>query len=865
MESKQLSANDIIAQLRLENKKLKLINQSLIERVEAGSSMSAAPYAAFEHSAVLAEQVRDRTEALSITMAELKVSNRALKEANQEAALAHQRLIDAIESISDAFVLFDKDRKVILYNSHFSEYWLDVGVNITKGISIHDIRRLTREKGLVTEVYSEESGTAKILHLNNDRWVQISERKTGDDGLVVLYTDITDLKASEAVQREKALAQKSNLLQSTVDNLSQGVSLVNADGLLEIWNNRFLELTNLDTMQVISSPDFESLMEQSEVVFLTPQHTLDDNASPLLELEQRLHDGRVIEIKSHPMHSGGYVNTYTDITEHYRYAENLRESERWIRLITDHVPALIAYLGADMCYRFTNQVYDDFYGWPRGSLIGENISRAHGETSFFKLLPYVERALRGESVNFEIEEQNASGENRHMLKSYVPNLDIDGKAVGFFVLIRDITERKRTSEALQQAYLNLEQRVRDRTSELTDLNQKLRLEINERKGMESRLIEAKQEAEQANLSKTKFLAAVSHDLLQPLNAARLFTSALLEHKIPEHIFSLIKSISNSLEDVESLLGTLVDISKLDAGVIKADIASFRLRELLDNLAIEYKQIAEAENVGFHYQSSELIVSSDATLLARILRNLLTNAVRYTPTGGKVLLGCRRKENSVIIQVYDTGCGVPEDKLDEIFLEFKRLTPNHNRQDKGLGLGLAIVDKISRILSHPIHVRSQFGKGSVFSVQVPLGELAPLSLLPDDHGQGIDAYLSGAKIWVVDNDPAICKGMRVLLEGWGCSVLTATSLNNLQEQVSIGSSSVDLLIADYHLDDDVIGTEVVEAILARRNTVIPVLMITANYSNELKLKMREVGYSLINKPIKPLKLKTTLSHLLKGRV
>lgn len=864
MDPTLLETNEIIAQLRLENEKLRRINQALIERVEAGSSMSAAPYAAFEHSAVLAEQVRDRTEALSVAMAELKVSNRALKEANQEAATAHQRLIDAIESISDAFVLFDKDRKIILYNSRFSEYWLDVGVNITKGISIHDIRRLTREKGLVTEVYSEESGTAKILRLNNNRWVQISERKTGDNGLVVLYTDITDLKASEAVQREKALAQKSDLLQSTVDNLSQGVSLVNSDGQLEIWNRRFLELTSLNSNQVISSPDFESLMEQSEVVFLTPEHTLDHDESPLLELEQRLLDGRVIEIKSHPMQSGGYVNTYTDITEHYRYAENLRESERWIRLITDHVPALIAYLGEDMRYRFTNQVYDDFYGWPRGSLIGENISRAHGEASFFKLLPYVERALQGESVNFEIEEQNAAGENRYMLKSYVPNLDLDGKAVGFFVLIRDITDRKRTSEALQQAYLNLEQRVRDRTSELTGLNQKLRSEINERKAIETRLIEAKQEAEQANLSKTKFLAAVSHDLLQPLNAARLFTGALLEHKIPEHIFSLIRSISNSLEDVESLLGTLVDISKLDAGVIKADFASFRLRELLDNLAVEYKQIAEADNLSFNYQSSGLIVKSDATLLARILRNLLTNAVRYTPAGGRILLGCRRKESTVIIQVYDTGCGVPADKLDEIFLEFKRLTPNQNRQDKGLGLGLAIVDKISRILLHPIHVRSEYEKGSVFSVEVPLGELAPHSLLPIDQGQGIDRYLTGAKIWMVDNDPAICEGMRVLLEGWGCSVLTATGLSNLQEQVSINSLDVDLLIVDYHLDNDVIGTDVVEEILARRTNVLPVLMITANYSNELKLQMREAGYSLINKPVKPLKLKTTLSHLLKGR-
>lgn len=852
-----------IAQLEQENQKLKRINQALIERVEAGSSMSAAPYAAFEHSAALAEQVRDRTEALSIALSELKRSNQALKQANQEAATAHQRLIDAIESISDAFVLFDQDRRILLFNSRFSEYWEQTGVQIGRGTSISDLRRLTREKGLILEEYCDEGSVATIFRLSNGRWVQVSERLTGDGGLVILYTDITELKASEAVRREKALEQKSKLLQRTVDNLSQGVALVNHEGRLEVWNQRFLELTSLSPLDLTSSSQFSDLMQLSEVVLLTPQSE-QDNAEPLLELEQRLKDGRVLEIKTHPMPSGGFVNTYTDITEHYRYAENLRESERWIRLITDHVPALIAYLGSDMCYRFTNQVYDDFYGWPRGSLLGESIGRAHGEASFTKLLPYVERALTGESVTFEIEEQNAAGEDRHMLKSYVPNLDATGVAVGFFVLIRDITDRKRTSEALKQAYQNLELRVRERTSELTELNQQLRLEINERKTIEARLREAKQEAEQANLSKTKFLAAVSHDLLQPLNAARLFTGALLDQKVPERIFSLINSVSHSLEDVESLLGTLVDISKLDAGVIKPDISSFRLSDLLDNLASEYRHVAAAEGIEFRYVGSQSVVASDATLLARILRNLLTNAMRYTEPGGRVLLGCRRIGGHVFLQVHDTGRGIPSDKLLEIFEEFKRVDANKNRQDKGLGLGLAIVDKISRMLAHPVSVISREGIGSVFSVQLPLGELVPHSLIPVCEREGYDQHLLGAQIWMIDNDAAICNAMSVLLEGWGCELLTAQSLDELNEKVSVGSDPVDLLIADYHLDNGVVGTDVVAEILGRRREVPPVLMITANYTNELKQQIRESGYLLMNKPVKPMKLKATLTHLLRTR-
>lgn len=847
--------------LEAENLKLKRINAALIERVETGSSVSAAPYAAFEHSAALAEQVRERTEALSLTMAELKRSNQALKAANTEAATAHQRLIDAIESISDAFVLFDSERRILLFNNKFRDFWQGTGVQIERGVTIADLRRLAEMHGIIAREHLTDAPEEPIYQLADGRWVQVSERATGEGGLVVLYTDITDLKASEAARREQALEQKSRLLQSTVDNLSQGVALVNAEGRLEVWNHRFLSLTSLPDIDASHSHDFAQLMAKTEVELIKP-----NLQGPIMpEREQRLADGRVLEIKTHPMPSGGFVNTYTDITEHHRYAENLRESESWIRLITDHVPALISYLGADMCYRFTNQVYDDFYGWPRGSLLGESILRAHGEASFRRLQPYVTRALAGESVTFEVEEQNAAGENRYMLKSYVPNLDAQGKAVGFFVLIRDITERKRTSEALQQAYQNLEQRVRERTSELTELNQQLRQEISERKAVETRLLDAKQEAEQANLSKTKFLAAVSHDLLQPLNAARLFTGALLDQSMPERIAHLVGAVSNSLEDVENLLGTLVDISKLDAGVIKPDPAPFRLSDLLENLAIEYRQIASSEELDFSFVGCQAVVLSDITLLARILRNFLTNAIRYTPRGGRILLGCRRRHGQIEIQVCDTGRGIPSDKLTEIFLEFRRIHPPGAAQDKGLGLGLAIVDKISRMLSHPIKVASEEGRGSIFSVTLPLGELPPQSLLPPLATSDYDARLQGAQIWMIDNDPAICAGMATLLQGWGCQVVTALGLEHLSEQINIGSGALDLLIADYHLDNDVIGTDVVEEILQRRSDRPPVLMITANYSNELKQSIRESGYLLMNKPVKPGKLKATLTHLLKPSI
>ncbi|WP_411567445.1 PAS domain-containing hybrid sensor histidine kinase/response regulator [Pseudomonas veronii] len=541
-------------------------------------------------------------------------------------------------------------------------------------------------------------------------------------------------------------------------------------------------------------------------------------------------------------------------------AQKAQESERWIRLITDHVPALIGYLNADLVYEFTNKVYEEWYCWPRGMMLGQSLREVHSEQHCQRLDAYVSRALAGESVTFEFAETNINNQERYMLRSYVPNRLASGEVVGIFVLIRDITERRRTAEALHQAYQNLELRVAQRTSELTSLNDQLLREIDERRRVESRLREAKLEAEQANLSKTKFLAAVSHDLLQPLNAARLFTGALLERREPQANETLVRNVSNSLEDVENLLGTLVDISKLDAGVIKADIAPFALSELLDNLAVEFTQLARSEGLELHFVGCSALVRSDIQLLARILRNLLSNAIRYTYSG-RVVLGCRRQHQRLSIQVWDSGMGIAEDRLEEIFQEFKRGDVQRRDQDRGLGLGLAIVEKIAGILGHRITVKSWPGKGSMFAVDVPLSATAPKSLPQPSMSEPMLERLQGARVWVLDNDAAICAGMRTLLEGWGCRVVTALSEQDLARQVDNYHAEADLLIADYHLDDEQNGVDAVARINARRASPIPAMMITANYSNELKLQIRELGHTLMHKPVRPMKLKTAMSYLL----
>ena len=735
-----------IAELEAENERLRKIRDALIVRVESGSAHKPEPYAAFEHSVVLAEQVRERTEALNQTMDELKHSNKALNRAREEAETTRQRLADAIESIADGFVLFDHQHRLIQCNSRFRSYWADARLDVPPpGTSIADLKAMAINSGLVVEEHVNESSEGAVFLLSNSRWVQMTERSTREGGLVVLYSDITDVKNSEMARRIKAL----------------------------------------------------------------------------------------------------------------------EESERWIRVVTDHVPALIAYVGANMTVQFCNKVYEAWYGRNGESPLGKHLENIHQPELYQRLMPHMQAVLRGNSVNFEFEETNDTGETRYMLRAYVPNVDEHGEVIGFFVLIRDITDRRKTALALEQAYDNLERRVKERTAALTGLNSQLRQEISERAAVEARLRDAKMDAERANLSKTKFLAAVSHDLLQPLNAARLFTSSLLEHSFGPKAEGLVRSVSTSLDDVENLLGTLVDISKLDAGVIKPDIMAFDLRDLLNNIAREFRQMALAEGLTLDFVPSSAIVESDSQLLARILRNFLTNAIRYTGTG-RILLGCRRHREHVLLQVWDTGPGIPEDKLTEIFQEFKRIRPAGSQPDKGLGLGLAIVDKISRMLGHEVTVSSIQGKGSVFSVKVPVGQLLPKRPTADDdrvvsnHGG-----LGGARIWVIDNDHAICQGMQTLLEGWDCQVVSAVSLEDLERQVDPAKCPVDLILADYHLDNDENGVDVVAEINGRRQRPAPVVMITANYTNELKQHIRELGHVLMNKPVKPLKLRSALNHLLRG--
>ncbi|MFP4137860.1 MAG: hybrid sensor histidine kinase/response regulator [Halomonas sp.] len=362
------------------------------------------------------------------------------------------------------------------------------------------------------------------------------------------------------------------------------------------------------------------------------------------------------------------------------------------------------------------------------------------------------------------------------------------------------------------------------------------------------------EAEAANLSKTKFLAAVSHDLLQPLNAARLFASALEGQALPEASRRLVGSIGRSLKDVESLIGSLVDISRLDAGVLRPDVASFPAEELLGVLAEEYRQLAASHGLAFRYVPTGAVIASDLALLARVVRNFLSNAVRYT-RHGRILLGCRRRPEGLEILVGDTGPGIAAAQQRLIFEEFRRLDAAEEGDNRGLGLGLAIVERIGGMLGHPLGLISRPGHGSLFSVTVPYGERTALGAAVRDEAP---EPLSGARVWVIDDDADIRDGMAALLGGWGCRVTSAASLEELE---ALAGPPPEALLVDFHLGEGRPDGLTVANQMRRRIPGLPVVVITANHDAALKARIREAGFECLLKPLKPLRLRLLLGALL----
>lgn len=753
---------DEVARLRAENEKLRKINKVLMDRVERATDWQGNAFSLFQASIVLEGRVEERTIQLEATLRQLEAVNADLSRAKEAAEKAQRRLHDAIETISEGFALFDADDRLVLWNSNYVGLLKVLGQNVRVGTPFAEVIHTAVANGAIRDAVGKEEGwTAEriayhhhpgrsfIYRLSDGRWVQVNERRTDDGGTVSLYTDITDIKEMEEKRRERELALKSELLQATLESLSQGVAVFNPDLRLVAWNQRYIDLHGFPDDLVHEGTHYSDVLlcnaRRGEYGPGDPREQVKKRVAEALgnlprSVERHLSGGRIVDVASNRMPDGGFVSTYSDITERKLADTKLRDSEQRLKV---------------------------------------------------------------------------------------------------------------AAHQLQLANESLERRVEQRTAELSAVNQALHL--------------AKIAAEQANASKTKFLAAASHDLDQPLNAARLFVAALAEQdNMDKGNRDLVASIDNALRAISGLLRALYDISKLDAGIMTPDIVEFEVEPLLEQLRKEYLPQARDAGIDFRTVPCGAAIRSDPRLLARVLRNFLSNALRYTEHG-RILLGCRRRDGHLVIGVWDSGIGIPEEKMNDIFQEFQQISLPGRHREKGMGLGLAIVERISRLLNHPLEVRSRLGVGSSFAIRVPVADRAT-ALMPPGQTPAMAAdrdALNGLPVLAIDDDPSGLEAITALLGAWKCKVTPIRSQAELRTWLDGRPPPPRVVVADYHLGDGSNGAVLIGELRARFGADLAAFVVTSDRTPGLRASLKEQGLAMLPKPVQPSRLRALISHLARG--
>lgn len=510
----------------------------------------------------------------------------------------------------------------------------------------------------------------------------------------------------------------------------------------------------------------------------------------------------------------------------------------------DHARQGITVLDSDLHILCWNQAFVDLYDLPLefvrvGISLDEVVRFNASRGSYGPGLVDEQIAARINSFMYETEPVRLKLHPRERVIEIRTNPLPGG---GFVTTYTDVTDTVATEEARARVAEELERRVRERTEELTRLNEAL--------------TRAKREADEANASKTQFLAAASHDILQPLNAARLYATSLVERDRTRSEAELAENVDASLDAVEEILTALLDISRLDTGAMKPQLSSFRIDEMLRQLAREFEPIAAEKGLRLTFVPSSLAVRSDRRLMRRLLQNLISNAIKYTPSGS-VLVGARRRAGRVVLQVLDTGLGIPASKQRIVFREFQRLDQGA-KVARGLGLGLSVVERIARVLDHRLELKSESGRGSRFSVELPIAAPLPAMAAQPSASRTPAMPLAGLRVITIDNEPAILDGMRGLLQGWGCEVAVAGSLHEAQVVLRDSKVRPEVIIADYHLDEG----NGIDAILALRwkfGADLPAVLLTADRSPHVVEEAAAKSIHLLNKPIKPAALRALLAQ------
>jgi signal transduction histidine kinase/HAMP domain-containing protein len=509
-----------------------------------------------------------------------------------------------------------------------------------------------------------------------------------------------------------------------------------------------------------------------------------------------------------------------------------------LRATLEHLPQGVSVVDADLRLIAWNRRYVEIFNYPA--------ELVHVGQSVEALMRYnAARGLFGRG-DVEADIQRRAHHLRtgttHTRERELPGgivLEIRGNpvpGVGYATSYTDVSAYKRAEEKLRALAESLERRVSERTEDLQ---------------------RAMAKADRANRSKSKFLAAAVHDLSQPINAARLYISALKEDLRNQPAMDLAEHAERSLASVEGLFASLMDISRLESGRLKLHVEDVRLAPVLESLSREFRMLAQSRGLQLHCVSTRAVVRTDIALLRRVLQNFLSNAVRYT-SSGRILLGVRHRRGALRIEVWDTGCGIAADKIEEIFEEFRRLDSQQTGIERGAGLGLAIVRTIAKLLTHSVAVRSWPSRGSVFSIEVPRGDVARLKKAVEFAPVAEDG-LAGRKIWCIDDDRDVREATRTLLERWGCQVTLCVSGKECLSTAR-GTDAPDLLILDYRLGDYA-GPDLLPALESIWGRAVPVVIVSGEHVTLLRQALRNASWPVLAKPIRPEELRAGMLAML----
>ncbi len=519
------------------------------------------------------------------------------------------------------------------------------------------------------------------------------------------------------------------------------------------------------------------------------------------------------------LHGKTYIVAHLrDISERKQIESVLANSEARYRQFADELPLGIV-ITQDGMLKYVNNALTDMMGYSKSEFLNSSFMNYIHDNDKSRVAENHRRRMQGENVisPYQIALVTKSGDTR-LCKIYASTLDWEGKKSGLGV-IADVTDNLLFEERLQFSIHQL------------------------------------QEKEKA---KTRFLAAASHDLRQPLHAMGLFVTALQERVQDVETRKIVQQLEASTEALRDLLNSLLDISRLDAGVVQPRNDSYPVQEIFDRLSHDYFPAATEKKISLRFTTHPYWVKSDASLLEQILRNLLSNAIRYTRNGG-VLLGCRIRGQRLRFEVWDTGIGISPAELENIFHEFYQVGNPQRDRNLGLGLGLAISQRLAILLGTHIEVKSAPGKGSMFAFSVSISKQD----MPLQGSTNFPAHrhFSNSIILVIDDEMAIRDATRLMLENWGCKVMLADSGEDAVELLQHTGTHPHAIIADYRLRNNRTGAEAISAIHQIFDPDIPAIIITGDTAPERLREAKESGYHLLHKPLAPAKLRTLLSHLL----